>query len=211
MFDGPGFWPIASAARLLCSLSDFPTVEEIDRALKDLAGVSFTAQVALSKRQRRRAPPAPYDLAIARGSVPTREGSWHDLMNALVWATFPIAKRAIHALQAQEIESARAAGWTGRRTRKHDALAVLDEGGVLLVGPGSAQVVFGHALFEAVAIEGPRPLVRALRLPGEFDPRDLGAVDRALAGLLMSPDAPTSPKSLEALAPSAFELSVRLR
>lgn len=206
VFDGPGFWPIAGASERLRHHAAFPTVEQIDLALRDLAGVSFTRQEVLSKRERRREVQAPYDLEIARGCVPTREGSWHDLMNAVVWATFPRTKRTIHALQALEITRAREAGWVGRRTRKHDALAVLDEGGVVLVGAAGKLVVFGHALYEAAAIGGPRPLVRAMRVPSVVDPSDLEEVDRALVQILEGPDAPTSPKSLVALAPSSFEL-----
>ena len=42
-----------------------------------------------------------YDARIAlERVVPTRARSWHDLLNALVWATFPRAKLALHARSA---------------------------------------------------------------------------------------------------------------
>src|SRR3954451_13860845 len=37
-----------------------------------------------------------YADLCARGTVPMREGDLHDLLNALVWARFPLAKHALH-------------------------------------------------------------------------------------------------------------------
>jgi hypothetical protein len=125
----------------------------------------------------------PYDTRIARdGVVPTREGNVHDAMNALVWATFPRAKRAVHERQARLVgapyghEPATRA--RGVRSREHDALAMFDEGSVVLVvddaklvelsGAVLARddraiaratacgeaigVLFGHALYEHLAL-----------------------------------------------------------
>jgi len=69
--------------------------------------------------------------------VPTRPGSWHDLMNALVWATFPRAKRALHERQHRLVVPA-APAESARRPRELDALALLDEGGVVVLASAGA-------------------------------------------------------------------------
>lgn len=143
-----------------------------------------------------------YDGQIyTRGEVPSRADNWHDFFNMLVWASFPRAKRAVNARQyaAASVHFAAApapagdelvrggvprsvpAGAArtrlpGARTREQDALAMLDEGGLLLLcrdaaaartaeralasdRPGAAlgaeaasravvPLVFGHALYE---------------------------------------------------------------
>jgi hypothetical protein len=71
-----------------------------------------------------------------KGEVPTRADSWHDLLNALVWLTFPKSKAAInarhyHALMeegvADEAES------SSERGAVRDVNTLLDESGVIVV------------------------------------------------------------------------------
>jgi hypothetical protein len=64
-----------------------------------------------------------------RGEVPVRRFSWHDLYNALVWMTFPIAKAALNARQYAALQMAEA----GRRTPEGDALTLFDEDGVVVL------------------------------------------------------------------------------
>ncbi|HSO36534.1 MAG TPA: DUF3025 domain-containing protein, partial [Labilithrix sp.] len=95
----PLFWPIADAAGALQG-ECFPQPEAIDAALGTRAGVRFERQRPVARRRRGpRDPSSMYDARIKAGCVPTRPGSWHDLMNALVWATFPASKRALHERQ----------------------------------------------------------------------------------------------------------------
>jgi hypothetical protein len=121
-----------------------------------------------------------YDAQIHLSkSVPTRPRNWHDFLNALVWATCPRAKQALHARQFASVtarinEGARVL--PGTRTRELDALAILDEGGMSLLveetqAPQVAEwideknfdklrgliaekrasvVLFGHALYETL-------------------------------------------------------------
>jgi hypothetical protein len=158
----------------------------------------------------------PYDESIVLvGEVPTRARSWHDFMNALVWAAFPQAKRALHQRQHAFVTVERLSGEPGRRLPAHDAIAVLDEGGVVVVSQrtlvderaveaaiadGSARaVVFGHAILEAIAIDGPWPLVRAapLVLPDDLTNEHLvHAIDESLAAFLTSDRAPSRPQDL---------------
>jgi hypothetical protein len=196
----PLFWPIARAARAVLTAraaapppglealsvshvgEDFPPVEALERVFEGNPPVRFA--LAPPRPRRRRAGPVDvgtlYDARIAVDRVvPTRARSWHDLMNAFVWGTFPRAKTALHARQHRAI-AARIEPGARRlpavRTRELDALALLDEGGVAVlardpnalrealradarsslaihVASGVAQaVVFGHAIYESLAL-----------------------------------------------------------
>jgi hypothetical protein len=79
-------------------------------------------------------PGEPYESFIARTMcVPTRE-NLHDLLNGLVWLTYPQTKRWLNTLQAREIASH---GATGPRGPLRDALTVFDENAVVLQAPAS--------------------------------------------------------------------------
>ena len=197
----PLFWPIARAARAVLATRtvapplglatrtaapplDFPPVEALDRVFEGSPPVRFALAPPRRRTRRRLAGPVDvgrlYDARIAlEGVVPTRARSWHDLMNAFVWGTFPRAKTALHARQhraiAERIEPG-ALRLPASRTRELDALALLDEGGVAVlardprslyaalradacsslgthVASGAAQaVVFGHAIYESLAL-----------------------------------------------------------
>ncbi|HTQ08216.1 MAG TPA: DUF3025 domain-containing protein [Polyangiaceae bacterium] len=202
-FDGkfyeadPRFWPIAAAARRFAEHTDFPAPAELAAP-----GVTFVA-APKPRRARRRAPgPADgYDARVVRGEVPTRPRSWHDFLNALVWATFPASKRRLHTLQAEALGRALADGartLPNARTRAQDALALLDEGGVLeLTAQGESLVLgFGHALYEGLVRGGPDATASCLtfELP-RLPPRGAAAetADRLLAARL---EAPLPPEAL---------------
>ncbi len=176
----PHFAPIAEAAARFARFEVFPTADDCTRAVPEL-GVRFVAALPVPARRRRTEPidaGALYDGQIVlSGVVPTRSGSWHDFFNVLVWASFPRAKEALHRRQ-YEAHAARVTSpvlrLPGARTREQDALAMVDEGGLLLlVAEGheaavdeaittasleslvalvqarrAAALVFGHALYE---------------------------------------------------------------
>ena len=167
----PLFATIAPAAARIGARSAFPTPDEIDAALAELAGVRFVRQPPRPRRARR-TPDDPrqlYDARIVAGEVPTRAGSWHDLMNALVWATFPVAKRTLHARQHALVTPG-----ASHRGRTQDALALVDEGSVVVdttvalhdeaeivraLESGHASLaVFGHAIYEGFALGWPPPI-----------------------------------------------------
>ena len=100
---------------------------------------------------------------------------WHDYLNALVWATFPRSKLALHARQHRAVQGwlpADATQLPNARTRELDALALVDEGGVLLLRFRERElpVIFGHALFESLVFGQPAMIARAVVL-------DAGGVD----------------------------------
>jgi hypothetical protein len=175
----PLFAPIVEHARAFERFDVFPSPEAIDEALAPRAGVRFVRQEPRPRRRRAaRTAESMYDARIARdGVVPTRPGSWHDLANALVWAAFPRAKRALHERQ-HAIVTVAPPGVSSRRTREGDCLALLDEGGVVV--SSGASVVFGHAIFESIVLGRVPVLASMLELEGDRS----ASIDARLAAVL---------------------------
>lgn len=202
---GPWFRAVAAPAAAVAGFGEWPSVEELDRVLAPwlrAAGVRLVAAAVPMARAGEEV----YELRIADdGEVPTRAASWHDLLNALQWAAFPRAKRALTArlagFQRERVAARDAAGgrWPGRRDPEHDRLALVDEGGLIVLHAAAAApptpetltaavvagdaraFVFGHALLEH-ALSGERT-VRAAPIVLAVDgrPGDVAAADRALA------------------------------
>jgi hypothetical protein len=64
------------------------------------------------------------------GEIPTRADTWHDMLNALVWLRYPAFKAALNAAHVSAMRDE-----TGpARCRRRDALTVLDESGVWVLG-----------------------------------------------------------------------------
>ena len=201
----PLFWPVAPAAASLEKCERWPEPDELTKMFAGEPPVRF--ECARPKPRRRpSSPEVRYDarIAIAR-RVPTRPESWHDVFNALVWASFPRAKLALHERQHRTI-SARLSDdgrLPGARTSEQDALAMLDEGGVVLVcvrnqrslvesamargtsrelsrlvGNAVASVIlFGHGIYESLARKG-LARVRAAAYVVEVDSIDADAASR---------------------------------
>jgi hypothetical protein len=193
-FDGhfcrksPVFWPVARAALPFEASSDWPRVDDYARVFDDpaRAPVRFVVGAPKSRRWRRTTELSVdkmYDARIVAGEVPTRQGSWHDFVNALVWGTFPRSKRALHERQHAVVRAWVPEGalrLPNARTREHDALALIDEGGVLETAAGP--IVFGHALYEGLALGVRAMVARAIPLPmPERAPADLAALDERFA------------------------------
>jgi hypothetical protein len=203
----PLFWPIAPAARTFANCTDWPDVASLSRAFRGDAPVSFEIASPRPRRRRRKGPIDPRSLYDARitedARVPTRPRSWHDYLNALVWATFPRSKLALHARQLRALAPRIDPGSTrlpSTRTREHDALALLDEGGVVrLVAPTcEIDVIFGHALYEGLVLGVRAMIARAIVAEVEHVPRGgearAAAADLALSTFLR--DAPLAPEAL---------------
>ena len=122
-----------------------------------------------------------YDRAIAqRASIPTRSGSYHDLLGALIWLHFPACKTAIHRAQL--------AAPPGARGPRENAATLFDESGVLVLSRDLAVfellstlrwvelfwtrrasllhstrfLCFGHGLLDALRAPHPRLMGKAL-------------------------------------------------
>ena len=182
MQASPWLEVLAAPAALLAGFDDWPTVEELDARLHALAGVRFHRQPPRPRRGRTR---STYDARIVTERVvPTRARSWHDLLNALVWARFPRAKAQLHARQHRVLTS-HPRDRSDARGREGDALAMLDEGGVLLTRAGPR--LFGHGLAEGLVVGSPSLFARTLAVPGD---------DEALAALLADPRSLRHPDEL---------------
>jgi len=206
-FDGrfferdPRFWPIAAAASAFAGRADWPEPSEYG-----LAFFEKSAPVRFERSAPRRKTPgvvdleSMYDACILRGVVPTRERHWHDFLNALVWATFPRAKLALHRRQHALIRAWVPPGATqlpNARTPQQDALAVIDEGGIVLLRQGEQQlpVPFGHAFFEGLVLGANPMITRGIIAPVASLPPGPGVeaidlADQALAALVETPLVP---------------------
>jgi hypothetical protein len=146
------YWTLQPAVLALGELAEFPSREQLSAlhaAAAAVAGVPalrFAPYVKRTRARKQRSEPidieALYDGSIAaRGEVPTRDADWHDLFNALVFASFPRSKRALHARQFAQLrmrveEGARRL--PGTRSREQDALTLFDEGGTFVAGDARA-------------------------------------------------------------------------
>lgn len=68
------------------------------------------------------------------GEVQTRDDNWHDMLNALVWLTFPKSKAAINArhYRALTVEATTPLAADSQRGAVRDTSTLLDESGVLV-------------------------------------------------------------------------------
>jgi hypothetical protein len=67
-----------------------------------------------------------------RGEVMTREDNWHDLLNALVWLTFPRAKAAINWRHYFALTGSREDAFGSLRGAVRDMNTLFDESGVVV-------------------------------------------------------------------------------
>jgi hypothetical protein len=187
------FWPIVPRAERFASFSDWPDVSAYARVFDGEPPVRFEASPP--KLRRPEGPVDPkllYDGRITLDRcVPTRPGSWHDFLNALVWGSFPRAKQALHARQHAAIVRSLPPGAEAlppARTREHDALALIDEGGVVAVEDARGRgyrVVFGHAIFEGLVLEVRATIARAVACRADEIPEE-PAARVALADALLA-------------------------
>jgi hypothetical protein len=202
--DAPWAAGLRPAIDALRGLPDWPSLDDLNDRLGPhvnpaaLRPVRFAAATPRSRRAKLRAVESLYDVRIHRdGEVSTRLANAHDLFNALVWATFPRAKRAL-ARRQHDAHLARLGAEVralpNARSREQDTLAMIDEGG-LLVGPdGSA--LFGHALYEHLYDGDASVRGYPVLLAG-------GCTDAALAAALSDPANFVEPGGAEAVPLSA--------
>jgi hypothetical protein len=102
----------------------WPSIAALKERLPADAGTRFVAQTPTLL-----ADGLHYEQRIAEhGDIATREGNWHDLLNALVWLRYPALKQALN--QRQMVEIARMG--PKQRSRSQYALTHFDEAGVIV-------------------------------------------------------------------------------
>jgi len=151
----PRFARVADLVARIAGEPDWPSIATLNARFADEFGTVGVALVEAAKAKPSLGadgsidPLTLYEVRIVSlGEIPTRPRNAHDLLNALVWAAFPHGKLALSRALA-DVQRARAAGRSrlpATRTREHDRLALVDEGGVVCAG-GSTWI-FGHALYE---------------------------------------------------------------
>lgn len=184
-------WPLRRAASALPQAASWPLHEQLDAVYARRLAAGETASLRFAEitpETRSRAgealrPERFYDGWIATARVvPTRSENWHDLLNALCFATWPRSKLALHERQYRAQLRRLPAGASKLppvRTREQDSLTLFDEGGLVVAAlPEAAAalsetreqdfepqllalcatraallVPFGHALFEHM-VEG---------------------------------------------------------
>ena len=153
------------------------------------APVRFVPQADLPEGQ------AYEDFIFATGQVPTREGL-HDFFNALCWMHFPLAKKRLNQLQAQEIARS---GVGQVRGPVRDAATVFDENALLIQADDALWAAltahrwteafvdlrsawahtrlwpFGHAALEKAVQPYKSITVHMWRVPGHVPPEQLDA------------------------------------
>ncbi len=216
----PWLWPLGRAAGALGGCAEWPSWAELDAVYdaltrgRELPALRFGPNLRRGRRAGEVVVGELYDGRIAlQGVVPTRIGNWHDLLNALCFATWPNSKHALHARQCRLLQARIAPGATRlppARSAEQDALTLFDEGGVViaawpdaaaalqglapaalpprlqaLAGAGRARVVpFGHALLEHLVTRRPCPGASAHVLTCSALPDDGTALLRALDAAL---------------------------
>lgn len=221
LHESAWYWPIEPAIRALGACAVFPTRDQLTALHARAAGaagvpaLTFAPHVKRVRSRKQRAVPIDieslYDGSIsARGEVPTRDADWHDLFNALVFASFSGSKHQLHARQFAQLRLRIGQGarkLPGARSREQDALTLFDEGGCLVAGDDAVleplralesqasfyealragiakgQLVvapFGHALFEHKVAGLRGPSSFAFLLPVPELPREHAGLVRAL-------------------------------
>ena len=173
------FQPLLDKSERFIANGDFPDHAALNAMataleLKTASGLPLYFVAAKPKprgpARRRHKATGDYEQRIfTLGEISTRSRNWHDFFNALVWATFPLAKGACNARQI----AARSPGIV--RTREQDRLTMFDEGGIITVTDPRQQysqhLIFGHAIYEAI-VHGDTSM-RAIQLPVTLpDPAD---------------------------------------
>ena len=102
----------------------WPSIATLNETLPTDLGMRFVAQTPALL-----ADGLHYEQRIAeRSDIATREGNWHDLLNALVWLHYPTLKQALNSRQVAEV----AHMGPKLRSRAQYALTHFDEAGVIV-------------------------------------------------------------------------------
>ena len=181
-FDHPAFSVIDPSVReRLLALDHFPRPGELRELARGLATAITPWFDFAAQDQSRLFAAGSFDRTLSRSSfIPTRVGSFHDLLGALIWLHFPALKTAIHRVQL--------AGDPAARGPSENAATHLDESGVLVLSTEprifesistlkwrevfwdrrdelqqtTRFLVFGHGLLDALRDPHPRLMGKAL-------------------------------------------------
>jgi hypothetical protein len=121
----PWLLPYLPVARNVMAAARSGSVADALNAAGD-GGVRFVEQTALPADE-------PYESFIARTAcVPTRD-NLHDLLNGLMWLSYPKTKQRLNVIHAEAITAR--GGAVGARGPLRDALTLFDENAAILQAP----------------------------------------------------------------------------
>ncbi len=147
LLDSPFLQSVRPAlARVPSETEDWPSLADLQGVLDGSPRPPCSARGQpvrlVAQAARARSPEERYEARIyLKSELQTRERDWHDLFNALVWASFPQTKAALNARHYAEA----AQRPCGNRSAVQDALTLFDEGGVIVL---SAQPALARLLLE---------------------------------------------------------------
>ncbi len=137
LLQSPLFAPLHPVIARLAA-EPFPTLEDFNALLEayqpEIAVQQGGALRFVEQGRGRLAFEAQYEpRCYLTGEVQTRRDNWHDLLNALVWLTFPNAKAAINTRHYHALTNALlATDSTSQRGAVRDTNTLLDESGVIV-------------------------------------------------------------------------------
>lgn len=127
------FKPLRSIVESFKSSSDWPTHKQINLlfAKANIKSGGGKLLKSISPDVIKNDPSLSYEMrCYVTGELETRACNWHDLMNALVWSTFPHAKAA---LNRRHYSAHSSTDITKSRTPERDTLTLFDECGVIVI------------------------------------------------------------------------------
>jgi len=198
------FVGVADVVAAMAAAPDWPSCDDLNAWFAEpFASVGVRMVAADKMRATLRPdglldPQSLYEVRISdTGEVPTRPRNLHDLLNALMWAAFPLSKMALTRRLGllQRLRAAGQAKLPVARTRPHDRLALIDEGGVLHLSNAANPTapctwIFGHAILEHAyaGIYDVRGAVMQLRTAASLRPPPTASaraiVDQILASIV---------------------------
>lgn len=139
----------------------WPELADLNRLAEQRGIVNERALPVRFEHQARKCGQRQYEDGIhATGRVPTRQDSWHDFFNALVWLAWPRAKAALNSVQHHALGTPR----DGLRGPLSDAATLFDESGLVLVAPDSVLASLLRAKRWHAAFWDERPRWQVARL-----------------------------------------------
>lgn len=141
----PPWWSpyLPAARRVLDARNSESVAAALDEGREIAERLRFVEQSALPAGEA-------YESFIARTAcVPTRD-NLHDLLNGLVWLSYPHTKRRLNQLHAREISSR---GITEARGPLRDALTLFDENAAVLQAPAGLVEALRRRDWSALFVE----------------------------------------------------------
>ncbi len=131
------FEPLREAGKSFDNFNHWPEIENLNQLNTDPIGkivtksgksIRFVSQAKVTREFVQQYEPRIY----LTGEIQTRAHNWHDLFNALVWATYPRSKATLNQLHYHALLEEREHNQAGRSPLR-DAATLIDESGVIVV------------------------------------------------------------------------------